>query len=146
MKRFFAGLAVVVVLAGVGLANLVGVNGFVSSALLKKPKAVTTKKITEADLFDIQRQCSGETVFVKFYADWCEPCRATKPSFDRLSSEVAASFYEMDVDTLRNSKNELIRSVQFIPTIVALRNGKEIDRVVGGQTYEQLKKFVDKNK
>ena len=72
-----------------------------------------------------------------FTADWCNPCKKVRPVVDELNRESQdVKFQVIDAD----SEIELIKSFQVrsVPTFIVLQDGKEIKRVTGAQTKEQL--------
>ena len=72
-----------------------------------------------------------------FTADWCNPCKKVRPVVDELNRESQdVKFQVIDAD----SEIELIESFQVrsVPTFIVLQDGKEIKRVTGAQTKEQL--------
>ena len=72
-----------------------------------------------------------------FTADWCNPCKKVRPIVEELNRESAdIRFQTIDAD----SEIDLVKSfeVRSIPTFILLENGKEIKRVSGAQTKDQL--------
>ena len=72
-----------------------------------------------------------------FTADWCNPCKKVRPVVDELNRESQdVKFQVIDAD----SEIELIKSFQVrsVPTFIVFQDGKEIKRVTGAQTKEQL--------
>ena len=81
---------------------------------------------------------------VDFWAEWCGPCRMLAPVFEEVSSEVSGvSFGKVNVDG--NSGLALEYSVQGIPCIILFKEGKEVDRIVGVVSKEELKKRVEES-
>jgi thioredoxin 1 len=76
-----------------------------------------------------------------FTADWCNPCKKTKPIVEQLNTEqIIAKFFIIDVDSdIERTKDFEIRSV---PTFVVLKDNKEIHRVTGAQTRQQLEELI----
>ena len=77
-----------------------------------------------------------------FTADWCQPCKKTRPIVEELNREqTAAGFQIIDVD----DNPELVRtfSIQSVPTFILFNNGLESKRVVGSQTREQLEELIN---
>lgn len=66
-----------------------------------------------------------------FYADWCGPCHMMKPIFEELEKE----FKDRVKFTVVNTDEEQEKSMQYgvlsIPTYVFLREGQEVDRIIG---------------
>ncbi|NDB58867.1 thioredoxin [bacterium] len=76
-----------------------------------------------------------------FTADWCQPCKRTRPIVEELNREqTEAGFQIIDVD----DNPELVKSfsIQSVPTFILIDNGEEIGRIIGGQTKESLEKFI----
>jgi thioredoxin 1 len=76
-----------------------------------------------------------------FTAEWCNPCKKTKPIVEQLNTEqIMAKFFIIDVDSdIERTKDFEIRSV---PTFVVLKDNKEIHRVSGAQTRQQLEELI----
>ena len=84
-------------------------------------------KIVESKDFEMEVK-EGVSV-VDFYADWCGPCKMIAPIFEELSAELAANFIKINVDNSQDIAAKF--QVASIPTLVILKDGKEVDRIVG---------------
>jgi thioredoxin-like negative regulator of GroEL len=76
-----------------------------------------------------------------FTADWCQPCKRTRPIVEELNRDQSeAGFQIIDVD----DNAELVKSfdIKSIPTFILIENEREIGRIIGGQTKESLEKFI----
>ncbi len=72
-----------------------------------------------------------------FTADWCNPCKKVRPIVEELNRESGDTRFQfIDAD----SELDLVKSfeVRSIPTFIVLEDGKEVNRVSGSQTKEQL--------
>lgn len=78
---------------------------------------------------------------LKFKAPWCSPCKSLAKTLDSVLPEFSnIKVEEIDIDEdVEKSREYKIRS---IPTIVMIKDGEEIDRLIGNQTAEQIKKFL----
>lgn len=74
---------------------------------------------------------SSLPMVVDFTANWCPPCHALVPVYQRLSTEYQGrlGFARLDVDEHPMIPARL--RVQACPTIVFFKDGKELERVVG---------------
>lgn len=99
-------------------------------------------KLINAD--DFNEEIKKDLVLIDFFAKWCGPCKMFSPILDELSNEIDyCSFLKVDVD----ESNELALSlgVLSIPTLMIFKNGKLVDKRVGFQNKEELKKFIESN-
>lgn len=80
---------------------------------------------------------------IKFSSKSCGPCQRMKPIFDKLKLEYKNSkIIEVDVDDNPEKATEF--DVRSIPTISIIKNGEEIDRLIGFQSDDQLRKVFNK--
>ena len=109
-----------------------------------------------------------QPVVVNFWGTWCPPCRREIPDLVRLYSEYKAKGIEIVGLAVKDDPSSVIsyagkagmnwtmlmgdmdiltdfRATQGVPTTIFYdRNGHEVDRVVGAQTYEQFKPRFEK--
>jgi thioredoxin 1 len=76
-----------------------------------------------------------------FTADWCNPCKQTRPIVEELNREqIMAKFFIIDVDSeIEMAQDFEIRSV---PTFVVMKDNKEIHRETGAKTRQQLEELI----
>jgi thioredoxin 1 len=77
-----------------------------------------------------------------FTADWCQPCKKTRPIVEELNREqTAAGFQIIDVDM----NNELVTNfgIRAVPTFILFEDGQEKGRLTGGQTRDNLIEFIN---
>jgi len=77
----------------------------------------------------------GKPVLVNFYADWCVPCRGMEPTIRRLQEE-GYPVRRVNVDQNPDLARQF--SVNPIPCFVMVKDGLEVDRVVGSTSFERL--------
>ena len=67
---------------------------------------------------------------VDCFADWCGPCRAIAPMFQRLATEhIDIVFVKVDVDACPRTARSL--RVMAMPTFVFLKNGNRMGSFMG---------------
>jgi thioredoxin 1 len=80
-------------------------------------------------------------IILYFTAEWCNPCKQTKPIVEELNREqIMAKFFIIDVDSeIEMAKDFEIRSV---PTFVVMKDNIEIHRTTGAKTRQQLEELI----
>ena len=91
-----------------------------------------TKENFEKDIIE-----SHKTVLLDFYAEWCGPCKMLSPIVEEIAEENPQYLVgKINVD----NEPELAAafSVQSIPLLVVMKNGKIAGQVVGYRPKEQI--------
>ncbi|KAK4603947.1 hypothetical protein RGQ29_012456 [Quercus rubra] len=87
---------------------------------------------------------SSQLMVIDFAASWCGPCKFMEPAIHAMASKFTeVEFAKIDVDELPDVAQEF--QVQAMPTFVLVKNGKEVDRVVGAKK-DELEKKIEKHK
>jgi thioredoxin 2 len=88
--------------------------------------------------FSTEVESSATPVLLDMWADWCGPCHMLAPTIDQLSSEMAGrvKVAKLNIDENPGTANRF--GVRSIPTLLVLKGGKEIDRLVGVQPKQEI--------
>ncbi|PON52016.1 Thioredoxin [Parasponia andersonii] len=82
---------------------------------------------------------SKKLVVVDFTASWCGPCRFIAPILTDLAKKwTDVTFLKVDVDELKEVAEEW--KIDAMPTLLFLKEGKVVDKIVGARKEELLAK------
>ena len=87
---------------------------------------------------------NAQPVMVDFWAEWCRPCHMLAPTVAEIAHDYAG---KLKVAKLNVDENPVTASrfrVSSIPTLLVLKGGREIDRIVGVQPKSEIARRVER--
>ncbi|KAJ1522893.1 hypothetical protein ONE63_002035 [Megalurothrips usitatus] len=94
--------------------------------------------------FDERVKNSKVPVIVDFFATWCNPCRMLTPRIESVIAERKGEVVLAKVDIDEHTELALDYDIGSVPVLIAMKNGKVEDKLIGLQDTDKLRKFVDK--
>ena len=97
---------------------------------------------SDADFAQVTK--TSELVLVDLWAPWCGPCRMVAPVLERLAERYAGRLKVVKVNVDDNPQVARTFDASSIPTLVFMRDGLPVDRVVGAQPEPVLADTIDR--
>jgi len=103
-----------------------------------KPQPVTDASFAQ----DVER--SPVPVLVDAWAPWCGPCHMIAPVIDQLAAELAGRVRVVKLNVDDNPRTAARFDLRSIPTLLVLKDGREVDRLVGVQPKQEIARRLER--
>jgi thioredoxin 2 len=111
----------------------------------KTPLTARVEPITVTDsTFAAAVERSALPVLVDAWAPWCGPCKLIAPAIDELASELAGRVRVVKLNIDDNPATAARFDIRSIPTLLVLRDGREVDRLVGVQPKAEIARRLER--
>jgi len=99
--------------------------------LMEKNREMDTKPVhvTDSNFNEITNENS--LALIDCWASWCGPCLALAPTIEELAKEYAGKVLIGKLDVDENPTTAERFQIFSIPTMLIMKNGREVDRIVG---------------
>lgn len=75
-----------------------------------------------------------------FTADWCHPCKRTRPIVEELNRDGVIKVQFIDVDAEVDLVG--VYEIKSVPTFILIEDNKEVKRMNGAKTKENFDIFL----
>jgi thioredoxin 1 len=126
------------IITGIIISTLTALFLFARSRMKNIPVVADNDKILTLTDKNFQHQTKNKLILVDFWASWCAPCRMMAPVLNEIADELAGNLHVGKVNIEQYQFLAQKFQVRNIPTIILLKNGREINRFVGIKNKEFL--------
>lgn len=94
---------------------------------------------------NFKQEVSDGLVLVDFWAAWCGPCKMIAPVLEELDADMNDKVKIVKVDVDENQQTASEFGIMSIPTLLLMKDGETVDKVVGFRPKEALAELVEKH-
>lgn len=117
---------------------------FTARKLKNTPDVPQSGRLVILDPSNFQHQTRSGVALIDFWASWCMPCKMMSPILNEVADEIGDKAKICKVNVEDHQQLSAKFSVRNIPTLILLKNGKEINRFVGVKPKDYLIKQIEK--
>ena len=99
-------------------------------------------QITDATINEVLQ--TDKLVVIDFWAEWCGPCKMVGPIIEQISEEYKEKVVVGKLDVDNNDETTSKYGIRNIPTVLFIKNGTVVDKVVGAGPKNLFTEKIDK--
>lgn len=86
---------------------------------------------------------ADKPVLVDFWAPWCAPCKMVGPEVEAIGETYGgrAEVVKVNIDDQPNLASQY--NIMSVPTLIVIKDGKEVNRVVGYRPRKEISALLD---
>lgn len=115
-----------------------------SAIVFAQNKSDNSGKIITLTAKSYEQEVSKGLVLVDYWAVWCGPCRKMEPVLKQIAEETDVKLGKLNVDDYKAFVRT--KNVPTIPTMIIYKDGKEVQRLVGVYSKDEVLKVLDSYK
>ncbi|MBK5194952.1 MAG: thioredoxin [Proteiniphilum sp.] len=99
-------------------------------------------QITDANIEEVLK--TDQLVVIDFWAEWCGPCKMVGPIIEQISEEYKERVTVGKLDVDNNDDTTSKYGIRNIPSVLFIKNGEVVDKVVGAGPKNMFTDKIDK--
>lgn len=95
--------------------------------------------------FEVDVLQADQLTIVDFWATWCGPCVALAPTIEAISNEYEGKVKVGKLNVDENPETAAKFGIRSIPTILFIKGGEVVDKLVGNQPKSNFVQLIEKH-
>jgi len=134
----------VIILVLAIIAGAIGYLYLAARRIKNMPEVPDSSRLVTLNPGNFQQHTRSGVALIDFWASWCMPCKMMAPILNEVAEEIGDEAKICKVNVEEHQQLSAKFSVRNIPTLILMKNGKEIDRIVGVKPKDYLVKRIRK--
>ena len=101
-------------------------------------------EFNDANFQESALDVTDQPVLVDFWAPWCGPCKQMLPTIEELAEEYDGKARIGKLNTDENQQTAGGYQISAIPTVLVIKNGEIVDRLMGLTPKAKFVEVLDK--
>lgn len=115
---------------------------FITRVLIKGGKKMNETNLNISN-FNEETTNTDKLILIDFYATWCGPCKMLSPIISEIANEYSNSVKVCKVNVDENQGLAQKYDIMSIPTLIFLKNGEIIKKIVGFCEKNELDSIIN---
>jgi thioredoxin 1 len=116
---------------------------FLHSLTIKKYKKIMAIELKDATFEEVVMK-ETKLVVIDCGATWCGPCQHIAPIIEELANEYEGKAVICKCDVDENSEIPSKFMIRNVPTVLFIKDGKVLDKLVGSQSKSTFVEKIEK--
>ena len=100
----------------------------------------------DKETFEAEVLKATETVFVDFYSDGCEPCKALMPTVHALAEKYGDKMKFVKINTMKARRLAIAQKVLGLPVMAIYKDGEKVVELVKDDcTADNIENMIKEN-
>lgn len=101
--------------------------------------------VVDKDTFEEEVLSAQEVVFVDFFGDGCEPCKALLPHVEQFAEKFGDKLKFTKLNTTKARRLAISQKILGLPVMAIYRNGEKVEELVKDEaTPEAIEAMIKK--
>lgn len=101
--------------------------------------------VVDKDTFEEEVLSAQEVVFVDFFGDGCEPCKALLPHVEQFAEQFGDKLKFTKLNTTKARRLAISQKILGLPVMAIYRNGEKVEELVKDEaTPEAIEAMIKK--
>lgn len=135
----------ILIIVFIVLAIVVGYLIYQYRKIKNMPVVSDSKFVITLTDANYKSKLSKGVILIDFWAPWCMPCKMIGPLINEIAEEMGDKMIVAKLNVDENPVAAKEFGIRSIPSLIILKNGRELDRIVGVKSKQTIIQSLKKH-